>query len=690
MTHPIKLLAFTLLVLFGAGQATAQEHTLSAERMLDIQRVGTPVISPDGGMVAYTVTRMHIASNSSATVVMIQPTDGGPARELTSGSAPVWRPDGAWIGFMRGGQFWEIKPDGRDERQVTDLDGGVAFVQYAPNGNYLSFTRNIKLDQTVEDQYPGLPQANARIIDDLMYRHWDTWHDGTYRHLHIAPYRDGQLTGDPLNIMVGQKFDTPLKPFGGASQITWQPDSKAIIYTSKKLTGADAAYSTDSDLYLYKLEEGVTLNLTEGNTGYDFYPAFSPDGSQLAWLSMETPMYEADRYRLMLRDMSSGEVRELSVDFDQNVNGHQWNATGDKIYFLSGIEATVQLFVYDFTVEADQTPIRRITNGTHDYTGFVIAGQGDSERLIAARMSMSAPVELYEVNPLTGQATDFSRVNEELLAQTRMGAVEKRWVPTTDGKEMLVWVIYPPDFDPEESYPTLLYAQGGPQGTVSQFFSYRWNFQVMAARGYIVVAPNRRGLPSFGQEWNLQISGDWGGQAMQDLISAIDHVAEEPYVDNDRLGMVGASFGGYSVFWMAGNHEKRFKTFISHAGVFHLESMYGETEEMFFVHHDMDGAYWESPRPVSYDRHSPHSYVQNWDTPILMIHGELDYRVPLGQSMQAFTAARRMGIPSRMVIFPEENHWILTPQNSLVWHSEFFGWLDQWLENSYDYNNGAY
>jgi len=691
MNQQIKLLVFTLLLLGTAGQLTAQEHTLSAVRMLDIQRVGSPVISPDGEMVAYTVTRMHIASNNSTTVVMIQPTDGRPAQELTTGSAPVWRPDGAWIGFMRGGQFWEIKPDGSDERQVTDVDDGIAFVQYAPNGTYLSFTRNIKLDQTAGDLYPSLPLANVRIIDDLMYRHWDTWHDGTYRHLHIAPYQDGQLTDDPVNIMEGQKFDTPLKPFGGASQITWQPDSKGIIYTSKKLTGAEAAYSTDSDLYLYKLDEGVTLNLTEGNTGYDYYPAFSPDGSQLAWLSMETPMYEADRYRLMLRDMSSGETRELSVDFDQNVNSHQWNAAGDKIYFLSGIEATVQLFSYDFSAAPDQTPIRLITSGVHDYTGFAITGTGNSERLIASRMSMSAPVELYEVDPQTGQATNFSRVNEELLAQTKMGNVEKRWVPTTDGKQMLVWVIYPPDFDPEQSYPTLLYAQGGPQGTVSQFFSYRWNFQVMAAQGYIVVAPNRRGLPSFGQEWNLQISGDWGGQAMQDLLSAIDHVAEEPYVDNERLGMVGASFGGYSVFWMAGNHEKRFKTFIAHAGVFHLESMYGETEEMFFVHHDMDGAYWESPRPVSYDRHSPHSFVQNWDTPIMMIHGELDYRVPLGQSMQAFTAARRMGIPSKMVIFPEENHWILTPQNSLIWHNEFFSWLDYWLENYYsDYSNGDY
>ncbi|MCH8524709.1 MAG: S9 family peptidase, partial [Balneolales bacterium] len=505
-------------------------------------------------------------------------------------------------------------------------------------------------------------------------------HDGTYRHLHIAPYADGQITGELINIMEGQTYDTPLKPFGGSSQITWRPDGRAIVYTSKKLTGVEAAYSTNSNLYLYELETGQTTNLTEDNSGYDFYPAFSPDGSRLAWLRMETPMYEADRYRLMMRTMQDGSITELSVGFDQNVNAHRWSPDGNTIYFLSGIEATVQLHAYDFRTRRNQPNIRKITSGTHDFTAFDLSTVRNRTEIIAARMSMSAPVEIFRVDPENGRTTAFSNINQHLLSETDMGRVEQRWVTTTDDKQMLVWVIYPPDFDPSKSYPTLLYAQGGPQGTVSQFFSYRWNFQVMAANDYIVVAPNRRGLPSFGQDWNLQISGDWGGQAMQDLLSAIDHLSEEPYVDSDRLGMVGASFGGYSVFWMAGNHENRFSAFISHAGVFHLESMYGETEEMFFVHHDLGGSYWQTPRPVSYDKHSPHTYVQHWNTPMLIIHGELDYRVPLGQSMQAFTAARRLGIPSRMVIFPHENHWILSPQNSLLWHREFYGWLNRWLK----------
>jgi dipeptidyl aminopeptidase/acylaminoacyl peptidase len=675
----LPLLLITVLVASTISELDAQ-HRLTAERMLEIGRVGSPLVSPDGNYVLYTVSRMDTETNSGSTTIWLQSRAGGEARELVAGGSPIWRPDGAKVGFMRGGQLWEISPTGGEPVQITEIEGGIGFVQYSPDGRHISFTRNILLDDTAASLHPDLPKAQARVYDELMYRHWDTWHDGTYRHLHIAPYTNGSIAGAPVNLMEGQRFDTPLKPFGGSSQITWRPDGGAIVYTSKKLNGAEAAWSTDSDLYMYELASGVTVNLTEGMQGYDFYPSFSPDGSMLAWLSMETPMYEADRYRLMIRNMGTGRISELSAGFDQNVNGQQWSADGKTIYFLSGIEATVQLFACDFGPATDACYMRRITEGIHDFTGFSLAETSSGTEIIAGRMSMSSPVELYRVDPASGVQTPFSTVNRDLIDATDMGRVEQRWVTTTDGKQMLVWVIYPPDFDPTKTYPTLLYAQGGPQGTVSQFFSYRWNFQVMAANGYIVVAPNRRGLPSFGQEWNLQISGDWGGQAMQDLLSAIDHVSEEPFVDTSRRGMVGASFGGYSVFWMAGNHNGRFSAFISHAGVFHLESMYGETEEMFFVHHDLEGAFWETPRPVSYDQHSPHTYVANWDTPMLLIHGELDYRVPLGQSMQAFTAAQRLGIPSRFLIFPHENHWILTPQNSLLWHREFYGWLDRWLK----------
>jgi dipeptidyl aminopeptidase/acylaminoacyl peptidase len=672
-----SIVVFTLLL---AGSAYAQD-VMTPETLWSLKRVSGPAVSPSGSRFVYGVRQYDIEANSANTDLFLLPVTGGSPIQLTDtpGSEfnTVWRPDSLRIGFLSAQsgsvQLWEIDPNGMNLRQVSDIDGGIANFDYSPDGTRISFTRDVKLDKNVHDVFPDLPEANARIIDDLMYRHWDTWHDYTYSHLFIASYNNGIL-GEPIDLMPGERYDTPLKPFGGVEQIGWSPDGRKIAYTSKKMTGTAYAVSTNSDIYVYDLNTRQTTDLTQGMMGYDIEPRFSPDGRYLAWLSMERDGYESDRNRLFIHDFNRGTSRELTTGFDQDAHSPAWGSDNNTIYFTSEIKGTVQLFVADIV----GNDIRQITEGQHNYGSFDVAETSRGTALIAARQSMSAPTDLYSVDPLSGIATQLTDENADILANVELGNVEPRWIRTTDDKDMLAWVIYPPGFDPSRQYPALLYCQGGPQGTVSQFFSYRWNFQIMAANGYVVIAPNRRGVPSFGQEWKEEISGDWGGQAMQDLLSAIDDIAQEPYVDQDRLGAVGASFGGYSVFWLAGNHEGRFKVFIAHDGAFNLESMYGATEEMFFVNFDLDGPYWEFPH--SYESFSPHKFAGNWDTPILMIHGGKDFRLPATESMQAFTAARIQGIPARFLYFPEENHWVLSAQDGILWQRIFFDWLGRYLK----------
>ena len=678
VTGIVTAILFTLLSI--AGPAPAQE-VLTPELLWKLERVSAPAISPDGRQLVYGITVYDVQANRGDTDLYRVAVDGGAPIRLTdmkgSEHSAAWRPDGQWIGFLssKGGstQLWEVRADGSKVRQVTDLEGGIANFRYSPDGSHISFTADVKLDPTVHDLYPDLPDADARIMDGLMYRHWSSWHDYAYSHLFVAPYRDGWV-GEPRDLMEGERFDTPLNPFGGVEQIAWSPDGRTIAYTSKKLSGTEYTVSTNSDIYIVDVESGETTNFTEGMMGYDVEPVFSPDGSRIVWLSMERDGYESDRNRLFIHDFRTGARFELTEGYDDDAHSPAWTPDGRRIYFTSDSRGTVQIF----TVAADGGGVERVTEGVFDYVSLGVAEPGTGAVLVASRRSMSAPTEIYRVDPASGAAQPITFANRDLLQGVEMGRVEKRMIEATDGESILTWVIYPPGFDPDRRYPALLYAQGGPQGTVSQFFSYRWNFQLMAANGYIVVAPNRRGVPSFGQAWKEQISGDWGGQAMQDLLSAIDAVAAEPYVDEAKLGAIGASFGGYSVYWLAGNHEGRFRTLVAHAGVFNLESMYGATEEMFFVNFDLGGAYWD--RPDSYERFSPHRFVQNWDTPILVIHGEKDFRVPIGEGMQAFTAAQLNGIESRFLYFPEEGHWILTPQNGILWHRVFFDWLGRYLK----------
>jgi dipeptidyl aminopeptidase/acylaminoacyl peptidase len=665
----IVLLPFILL---------GQNQIMTPETLWEFGRVSDIRVSPDGKTILYGVTYFDVEKNKGNRNLYIMPAIGGNQTQITKTEInefnAVWRPDGKKIGFLSSEsgevQIWEMNPDGSQRVQVSNIPDGISGFEYSPDLKHIFFIKRVKVLQDVNDIYPDLPKANARIIDDLMYRHWDSWSDYSFDHIFIAEYTDGKI-GNYFDIMEGEKWNSPLAPYGGTEQISWSPDGKKLIYTSKKLYGKDYAVSTNSDLYLYDLNTKQTKNITEFNKGYDMNPVFSPNGKMIAWESMETEGFESDKTRIMIMDLEKGSYKDYSKEFDQSSGNFIWSAKSDILYFISGIHATYQIYSLEFNTGK----IKQLTQGRHDYTSLGIAGS----YLIATQMTMSMPTEIFKIDSKTGKQQQISFVNKEILSNLNLAKIEERWIKTTDNKDMLVWVIYPPNFDPEKKYPALLYCQGGPQSAVSQFFSYRWNFQMMAANDYIIVAPNRRGLPSFGQEWNDQISQDYGGQNMKDYLSAIDELKAEPFIDEERLGAVGASYGGFSVYWLAGNHEKRFKAFIAHCGMFNLESWYGSTEEMFFANHDIGGAYYEKPRPKSYD-FSPHRFIGNWDTPILVIHGGKDFRIPYTQGMEAFNAAQIKGIPSRFLLFPEENHWVLKPQNSILWQREFFRWLDNWLK----------
>lgn len=648
---------------------------LTEEILWYMGRVSAPVLSPDGKTLLYGVKYFDYHANKGNMELYTMPVEGGEPAKITSSSADevqaVWRPDGKKIAYLyptdKGMQIFECNPDGSGIQQLSDIDGDVNGFAYSPDMKHIVYAKNVKLDQTVADLYPDLPKANAMIYDDLMYRHWNYWADGTYSHLFVADYPKMEKTTDLLE---GEKFHAPVPPFGGMEQAVWSPDGSKIAYCCKRLSGKAFAESTNTDIYLYDLNTQKTVNLSEGNMGYDMDPVFSPDGSKLVWWSMKTDGYESDKHRLFVHDFNSGETTDYSNDFDQDATNFVWNEEGTAIYFLSCIEATVQIYKLDLNTNAYE----QLTVGDHDYNSILLAG----DRLIATKCTHEYPQEIFSVSLQDGSDKQLTFTNKEIFDKITTGKSEKRWVKTTDGKQMLVWVILPPNFDPNKQYSTLLYCQGGPQSAVSQFYSFRWNFQMMASHDYIVVAPNRRGLPGFGSEWNEQISLDYGGQNMKDYLSAIDDVAKEPYVDKEHLGAVGASYGGFSIYWLAGHHEKRFKALIAHCGMFNFTSWYGTTEELFFANHDIGGPYWEN-RPKSYD-FSPHNFIGNWDTPILVIHGGKDFRIPYTEGMQAFDAAQIKGIPSRFLFFPDECHFVSTPQNAILWQREFFRWLDQWLK----------
>ena len=692
MNRKISIMAASLLIVAAMPQAEANEPEvigrpdiqvvdgkLTPEMMEAFGRVSGPQVSPDGKSVLYSVEFVNLKADKGNRELWVMDIDGKNQRQITvtpeSENGAVWIKNGTKIAYMAstddGMQIFTINPDGSEKTQISHIEKGIGGFLFSPDESKILLIRNIKYGKRVVDEYPALDKANARIVDDLMYKHWDEWVT-EIPHPFLADVTENGIE-NPIDIMEGEPYESPMKPFGGIESFAWAPDSKRIVYVSRKKEGMEYSLSTNSDLYLYNLETKTTTNLTEGMMGYDTNPVFSPKGDKLAWLSMEHDGYESDMNRIFVMDMKTGEKTDLTENWDYTVSTIAWNPNGKKIYFIAPYHGPSPIF----SVEVGSKKIETIAAQMCDYASLAPV---DDKKIIALRHSLTYPDEIFLVDK--DSDTQLTNVNTELLSQLSPVTVEKVMVPTTDGKEMLTWVVLPPNFDETKKYPAILYCQGGPQQAVSQFWSYRWNLRLMASQGYVVIAPNRRGLPGFGTEWNAQISGDYGGQNMKDYLSAVDFMKTKPYIDADHIGATGASYGGFSVYWLAGNHDNRFAALFAHAGIFNTEAQYLETEEMWFANWDLGGAFWEKDNEVAQRSfaNSPHKFVEKWTAPIMISVGEKDYRILASQGMMAFNAAKLRGIPTRMLVYPEENHWILKPQNALLWQYEFFKWFDKWLK----------
>ncbi len=650
----------------------------TVEALEALGRVNEPKISPDGSKILYGVSYESVEQNKSNLDLYVMNADGSEQQRITrtpdSESGYTWIDSGNKIAFLSPvdgkTQLWTMNADGSDRKAVSDVEGGIQGFLFSPDESKVVMIGSVKYNRTAQDIYPDLPKATGKVFDDIMYKHWDEWVT-EIPHPLVADF-DGSKVSSVTDIMADEPYEAPMKPFGGIESFAWAPDGSKLIYVSRKKTGKEYALSTNSDLYEYDLTTKETRNLTQGMMGYDTAPAYSPDGKYVAWLSMEHDGYESDKNRIFIMDTASGEKTDLTTDWDYTADAIAWNPDCKSIYFIAPKDGVTPIFSIDIATKE----VKEVATGVCDYTSLCPTPAGS---LLSMRHSMLYPNEIVSID--ASGVKQLSQVNTELLAQLKMPTVEKRMVPTTDGKQMTTWVVYPPEFDPTKKYPAILYCQGGPQSAVSQFWSYRWNLALMASHGYIVIAPNRRGLPGFGTEWNAQISKDYGGQNMKDYLSAVDDMSRESYVDTEHIGAVGASYGGFSVYWLAGNHEGRFAALIAHAGIFNTEAQYLETEEMWFANWDLGGPFWEKDNAVAQRTYasSPHRFVDRWDTPILITHGEFDFRILASQGMMAFNAAVLRGIPAEMVIFPDENHWILKPQNAVMWQRVFFRWLDRWL-----------
>ena len=707
---------------------TLNTNVMTPEALWAMGRISAYTPSPDGKRVVYQVGYYSVKENRSHQVLYIINADGSGQKLLTtsakSESAPAWIDGGRRIAYLSSesgtSQLWSMLPDGSDRRQLTHDDIDIEDYKFSPDGKKVILVKSLPYTDIIQPKHADLPKATGRVITDLNYRHWDHYVE-TICHPFVADVTADGGIATAINagkdIIEGEPYECPGAPFGGVEQLAWSPDSKQIAYTCRKKVGRDYAVSTDTDIFLYDIAAATTKNLCKSadfvqpdndhtktmqtqeinssryadeNMGYDTNPQFSPDGEYVAWLSMKRDGYESDRNRLCVytlggtkKNPQGGKKTYVTESFDSNVDDFCWASDSRTLYYIGVWHACVNLYSTNLKGE-----VRLLTDDKMDFGSLKLmpsANKKAATALIMERHSISQANELYIVTP-GKKGTDICQLtneNSDFYKQLQFGKVEERWSKTTDNKDLLSWVILPPNFDPNKKYPTLLFCEGGPQSPVSQFWSYRWNFQIMAANGYVIIAPNRRGLPGFGSEWCEEISGDWTGQCMKDYLSAIDDACTLPYVDKDRLGCVGASFGGFSVYYLAGHHDKRFKAFIAHDGAFNLESMYTDTEEAWFSNWEYDDAYWnkdQTARARKTYENSPHKFVDQWDTPILCIHGEMDYRINANQGFGAFNAARLRGIPAELLIFPDENHWVLKPQNGVLWQRTFFSWLDKWLK----------
>ena len=697
-------------VRIGKQNIKLTSNLMTPEALWAMGRIGGCEASADGKQIVYQVGYYSVKANKSQQKIAIINADGAGNTTLTTGSKsetdPTWYQ--GKIAFLSGGQIWTMNPDGSDRKQLSKTTKDIEGFKFSPDGKKVILLHSIDYYEVIKKNPDDLPKATGRLVTDLMYRHWDHYVE-SIQHPFVADVSADGIK-DGIDILEGEPYECPMEPFGGMEQLAWSPDSKQIAYTCRKKTGLAYSISTDSDIYLYNICTRETKNLCKpegyvepeidpttsmkyqkvnapenlkNNVGYDTNPKFSSDGKYVAWLSMERNGYEADRNRLCCYDLATGEKKYLTETFDSNVDDFVWSDSKDAmIYFIGVWHATENLYAVNWKGE-----LKQMTETWDDFGSIHLMNNG--KQLLMERHNFTSPADLYIVTPNFKKPektviTQLTFENKHILDQLAKPTVQQRWVKTSDGKEMLTWIILPPNFDETKKYPTLLFCEGGPQSPVSQFWSYRWNFMIMASQGYIVVAPNRRGLPGFGQEWLEEISGDWTGQCMKDYLAAIDDASNNlSYVDKDHLGAVGASFGGFSVYYLAGIHEKRFKAFIAHDGAFNLAAMYTETEENWFSNWEYDEAYWHRPQMPNAKKtyhDSPHKMVEKWDTPILCIHGEKDYRINATQGMSAFNAARMKGIPAELLIFPDENHWVLKPQNGVLWQRTFFNWLDRWLK----------